>query len=119
MVKLTLPPPSFKWWCTMTVAITCFAVALNSAVITADLAGVSETFGVSEEVSLLPITVFVVGFGIGPMAFAPLSEICGRRPIYASTLLIAVIFIIPAPWRRTSPPSSSAAPSMALPSRPR
>lgn len=29
------------------------------------------------------------------MAFAPLSEILGRRPIYASTLLIAVVFTIP------------------------
>ncbi|KAF2268404.1 putative MFS multidrug transporter [Lojkania enalia] len=29
------------------------------------------------------------------MAFAPLSEIFGRRPIYASTLLLAVIFTIP------------------------
>jgi multidrug resistance protein len=29
------------------------------------------------------------------MVFAPLSEILGRRIIYASTLLVAVIFIIP------------------------
>lgn len=86
---------AYKWWCTMVVAITCFAVAFNSAVITADLTGVSDTFHVSEEVSFLTITVFVIGFGVGPMAFAPLSEICGRRPIYASTLLVAVIFIIP------------------------
>ncbi|KAI7091482.1 MFS general substrate transporter [Hortaea werneckii] len=78
---------AMKWWCTANVALTCFAVAFNSAVITADLAGVSATFGVSEEVSLLPITVFVIGFGVGPMAFAPLSEICGRRPIYARPLV--------------------------------
>ncbi|KAF1848454.1 multidrug resistant protein [Cucurbitaria berberidis CBS 394.84] len=84
-----------KWWCTMCVAITCFVVAFNSAVITADLAGVSKEFHVSEEVSLLTITLFVVGFGVGPMAFAPLSEICGRRPIYAVTLAVAVIFTIP------------------------
>lgn len=32
---------------------------------------------------------------IGPMAFAPLSEILGRRIIYGTTLLIAVVFIIP------------------------
>ena len=85
----------FKWWCTMVVAITCFAVAFNSAVITADLVGPAETFGVSEEVSLLTITLFVVGFGVGPMAFAPLSEILGRRIMYSTTLLVAVIFIIP------------------------
>ncbi|KAF2734711.1 MFS general substrate transporter [Polyplosphaeria fusca] len=86
---------AYKWWCTMCVALTCFVVAFNSAVITADIAGVSKTFGVSEEVSLLTISLFVVGFGVGPMLFAPLSEILGRRPIYASTLLVAVIFTIP------------------------
>ncbi|KAF2477915.1 multidrug resistant protein [Lindgomyces ingoldianus] len=86
---------SYKWWCTMCVAFTCFVVAFNSAVITADLEGVAEEFHVSFEVALLTITVFVVGFGVGPMAFAPMSEIVGRRPIYASTLLIAVIFTVP------------------------
>ncbi|KAK3645611.1 Synaptic vesicle transporter SVOP [Elasticomyces elasticus] len=85
----------YKWYCTMTVAITCFSVAFNSAVITADLKGVSETFHISMEVSLLTVTLFVIGFGVGPMVFAPLSEIVGRRPIYASTLLVALIFIVP------------------------
>jgi hypothetical protein len=47
---------AYKWYCTMVVAITCFVVAFNSAVITADLEGVSETFHVSEEVSLLTIS---------------------------------------------------------------
>lgn len=85
----------YKWYCTLTVAVTCFAVAFDSAVITAGIEGPMREFGVSEEVSLLTISLFVVGFGVGPMAFAPLSEICGRRLIYGSTLLIAVIFIIP------------------------
>lgn len=86
---------AYKWWCTMCVAVTCFVVAFNSAVVTADITGVSRTFGCSDEASLLSITLFVMGFGIGPMAFAPLSEIVGRRPIYGVTLLVAVIFIIP------------------------
>ncbi|KAK4635459.1 Major facilitator superfamily multidrug transporter NAG3 [Fulvia fulva] len=69
----------YKWWCTMVVAITCFAVAFNSA----------------KKSLLLTITLFVIGFGVGPMAFAPLSEIMGRKIIYASTLLVAVVFIVP------------------------
>ncbi|KAM0454622.1 hypothetical protein ACHAO4_004430 [Trichoderma viride] len=72
---------AYKWYCTMVVALTCFVVAFCSSVITADLIGVSKTFDVSLEVSFLTITVFVVGFGVGPMAFAPLSEIFGRRVI--------------------------------------
>lgn len=55
----------YKWYCTMVVAITCFVVAFASAVITADISAPGDEFGVSEEVSLLAITVFVVGFGIG------------------------------------------------------
>lgn len=56
---------AFKWYITMVVAITCFVVALASSIITADLIGVEEEFDVSEEVALVSITVFVVGFGIG------------------------------------------------------
>lgn len=72
---------AYKWWCTMVVALTCFVVALASSVITADIGGVVEDLHVSEEVALLSISVFVVGFGVGPMIFAPLSEIYGRRII--------------------------------------
>ncbi|PWY66643.1 MFS general substrate transporter [Aspergillus eucalypticola CBS 122712] len=86
---------AFKWYCTMVVSFTCFVVAFASSVITADIEGPAEQFGVSREVSLVVVTVFVIGFGVGPMAFAPLSEMVGRRMIYASTLLLAVIFIIP------------------------
>ena len=56
---------AYKWFCTMTVAFTCFVVAFCSAVITADLEGPSRVFHVSEEVSLLTITLFVIGFGVG------------------------------------------------------
>ncbi|KAL8298293.1 hypothetical protein RB597_006843 [Gaeumannomyces tritici] len=86
---------AYKWYATMIVAATCFVVAFASSVITADIAGMAEEFGVGQEVALVSITVFVVGFGVGPMIFAPLSEIYGRRIIYGSTLLVAVIFIIP------------------------
>ncbi|KAK8066408.1 hypothetical protein PG997_013155 [Apiospora hydei] len=86
---------AYKWYCTMVVAITCFVVAFASSVVTADIVGVADEFHVSEEVALLSITLFVVGFGVGPMAFAPLSEIYGRRILYASTLLLAVVWIIP------------------------
>ncbi|KAI2608696.1 MFS general substrate transporter [Hypoxylon fragiforme] len=85
----------YKWYCTMVVAATCFVVAFSSSVITPDIADVAEEFGVSEEVALLSISLFVVGFGVGPMIFAPLSEVYGRRIIYGTTLLVAVIFIIP------------------------
>ncbi|KAI2615948.1 MFS general substrate transporter [Hypoxylon sp. NC1633] len=86
---------AYKWYCTMVVAVTCFVVAFSSSVVTPDIAGVADEFGVSDEVALLSVTLFVVGFGVGPMIFAPLSEVLGRRIIYGTTLLVAVLFIIP------------------------
>ncbi|KAK2628828.1 hypothetical protein QTJ16_001931 [Diplocarpon rosae] len=86
---------AYKWYITMVVALTCFVVTFASSVVTADIIGMQAEFGVSEEVALLSISLFVVGFGIGPMIFAPLSEVLGRRLIYATTLFVAVIFIIP------------------------
>ncbi|KAI0440559.1 major facilitator superfamily domain-containing protein [Xylaria telfairii] len=86
---------AFKWYITMVVATTCFVVAFASSVVTPDIDGVASEFECSREVALLSITLFVVGFGIGPLAFAPLSEVYGRQVIYVSTLAIAVVFIIP------------------------
>ncbi|KAK5248417.1 hypothetical protein LTR40_011744, partial [Exophiala xenobiotica] len=45
-------------------------------------------FHCSQEVFLLGLTFFVLGFGTGPLIFAPLSEVLGRRNI----LLIALVF---------------------------
>jgi len=72
---------AYKWWCTMVVAVTCFVVAFASSVITADIGGMASEFGVSYEAGLVSISVFVVGFGVGPMIFAPLSEVFGRQVI--------------------------------------
>ncbi|KAK9387318.1 major facilitator superfamily domain-containing protein [Lipomyces mesembrius] len=79
----------------MSVASICFAVAFGSAVVTGDLQAVADNFNVSLEVSILTVTLFVVGFGVGPLAFAPASELCYRQVVYIFTLGIAVIFIIP------------------------
>jgi len=56
---------AYKWYCTMVVAVTCFVVAFASSVITADISGVEKEFNVSEEVALVSVSVFVVGFGLG------------------------------------------------------
>lgn len=85
-----------KWLLTVSLGMICFVVALGSAIVTGDLAGPVEYFKVSQEVVILSsVTVFVVGFGVGPLLFAPMSEELGRSIIYAVTLGMAVIFIIP------------------------
>ncbi|ABN67308.1 Synaptic vesicle transporter SVOP [Scheffersomyces stipitis CBS 6054] len=85
-----------KWVYTGVLGFMCFVVALGSAIVTGDLERPAEYFGVSQEVIILAsVTVFVIGFGVGPLLFAPMSEEVGRKPIYATTLAIAVVFIVP------------------------
>ncbi|KAL6450854.1 LOW QUALITY PROTEIN: NAG4 Major facilitator superfamily multidrug transporter NAG4 [Candida maltosa Xu316] len=84
---------AIKWTYTVLLGIICFVVALGSAIVTDRPA---EYFGVSMEVIILAsVTMFVIGFGVGPLVFAPMSEEVGRKPIYAVTLFVAVIFIVP------------------------
>lgn len=85
-----------KWIYTFTLGFVCFVVALGSAIVTGDLEKPAKYFGVSEEVIILAsVTTFVLGFGLGPLVFAPVSEELGRRFVYATTLFISLIFIIP------------------------
>ncbi|KAK6379070.1 Synaptic vesicle transporter SVOP [Exophiala oligosperma] len=88
-------PKARKWLITLTLSWVCFSVAFSSAVITPGILGVAAHFDVSEEVALLTVTLFVMGFGIGPLIFSPLSELYGRRIIYLTTFGVAVVFIIP------------------------
>ena len=74
-----------------------FAVYIGSAIYTAGILDVSEVFGVSRVAATLGLTLFVVGYGVGPMFLAPLSELpqTGRAPIYIGTLALFVILQVP------------------------
>lgn len=88
--------PKWRKWCiTFFLGFICLNVALASAIVTGGMTGPMKTFGVSMEVVILSVSLMVIGFGIGPLIFAPLSEEVGRRPVYVFTLFLAVIFIIP------------------------
>ncbi|KAK7525417.1 polyamine transporter [Phyllosticta citriasiana] len=88
--------PKWKKW-----YITCFASMLN--ILTCLCAGgissgaedIAATFNVSSEVTILCLSMYILGFAIGPVLLAPLSEYYGRNPVYISSWLLLVIFQIP------------------------
>lgn len=51
----------------------------GSSVYSAAVEPVAIEFGVGRVVALLGLTVYIVGFALGPVAFAPLSELYGRK----------------------------------------
>ena len=57
---------------------------LNSSVYSPAVDPISEEYHVGTEVSLLGLSLLLAGFGLGPLLWAPLSEIYGRK--YAGAL---------------------------------
>lgn len=57
--------------------------------------GESSTLHVSKEVSILGISLYVEGMGIGPLLLGPLSEFYGRNPVYHISYSLFLIFSFP------------------------
>ncbi|KAJ5333363.1 hypothetical protein MYU51_014441 [Penicillium brevicompactum] len=70
-----------KWLITILVGVATMAVALVSSAYSGGINEVILDFRISEEVAILGISLFVVGFAVGPLVWAPLSELYGRRYI--------------------------------------
>ena len=86
-----------KVWVTFEICLLTFSVYIGSAIYSAGILDVSETFGVSRVAATLGLTLFVLGYGIGPMLWSPMSEVpqIGRGPIYISTLALFVVLQVP------------------------
>ncbi|MCJ1414015.1 hypothetical protein MMC32_000340 [Xylographa parallela] len=71
-----------------------FIVSLNSAIFAPGSNSASEAFGVCTEVGSLGTTLFILGFASGPLIWAPISELTGRRWPLTISMLIGGIFTV-------------------------
>ncbi|KAH9238778.1 hypothetical protein K456DRAFT_1827877 [Colletotrichum gloeosporioides 23] len=83
---------SKKWAYTILQAIATFAVAFVSTAYSGGIAEVIRTFGVSTEIGILGVSLFVVGFAVGPLLWAPLSELYGRQYLFIGTYICLTAF---------------------------
>jgi MFS family permease len=58
-------------------------------------AGIEREFGISQEVAILSVSLFVLGLGSGPLLLGPVSEFVGRRKVYLASYLVFLLFNIP------------------------
>ncbi|KAK5700756.1 hypothetical protein LTR97_005273 [Elasticomyces elasticus] len=74
-----------------------FAFYIASSIYTPGERAVMEDFGVSEIEATLGLSLFTLGYGLGPMLWSPLSEIpsVGRNDIYFFTSLAFVLLQLP------------------------
>lgn len=81
-----------KWSITILVSFVTLAVALVSSAFSGGMGQIVAHFGVAEEVVILGVSLFVLGFAIGPLIWAPLSEIFGRRHIFTISFAFLTAF---------------------------
>jgi MFS transporter, DHA1 family, multidrug resistance protein len=74
-----------------------FVVYSGSSIFTPSYSGVITRFNVSVPVVSLSLSLYVLGYGMGPLLFSPLSEIArfGRNPTYVLTYGLFAILCLP------------------------
>ena len=70
---------SYKSWLTIQLAMLAFAASLGSSIISPARHSISAYTAISQEVTVLNISFYVLGFAFGPLLWAPVSEAWGRR----------------------------------------
>lgn len=84
-----------KWTITLVTALMTAIITFCSSVFSSAAHATAVEFQVSEVVTLLGLSLFVMGFALGPLAWGPLSERFGRkRPLIIGFFAFA-IFQIP------------------------
>ena len=89
--------PGKKLWVSVLILVYTFSVYIGSSLYTASETDIVSIFNVSEVVAALGLSLYVIGYGVGPMLFSPLSEIpaIGRNPPYVLTYALFVILCVP------------------------
>lgn len=86
-----------KWLVMGLMGLYTMAVYGSSSMYVAGEQGVMDRFHVGPTPAALGLSIFVLGYGIGPLIWAPLSEIpvIGRNLVYVPTYFLFVILSIP------------------------
>ncbi|KAH7076216.1 major facilitator superfamily domain-containing protein [Paraphoma chrysanthemicola] len=85
-------PTKKKVITTMLYGLTTMSATWASSAYSAGTEQIAREFHVSTQVAVLGTTLFLFGFGIGPLIWAPLSEVYGRRLAVLGPMFVAICF---------------------------
>jgi MFS transporter, DHA1 family, multidrug resistance protein len=63
------------------------SLSYASSAYTASTQHLITYFNVSEEVIILGVAIYVIGFAVGPLLFGPAAQVFGHRAVYISTFI--------------------------------
>ena len=86
-----------KFFVTFEICLLTFGIYIGSAIYSAGIQDIMQIYNVSQVAATLGLSLFVAGYGLGPMLWSPMSEIpqVGRNPVYILTLVVFVAFQVP------------------------
>ena len=77
---------------TLLYGITTMGATFASSVYSPAVHQIAAEYHVGTEVTLLGLSLLLVGFGLGPLIWAPLSEVYGRKPAVLIPYFLAAVF---------------------------
>ena len=86
---------TWRWWYTFVYSWAVISAAYGSSSLAGGLPLIVEKYHVSTEVAVLTVSLMVIGFLVGPLLWAPLSEQIGRKPVYMISFFLYTVFNIP------------------------
>ncbi|KAI0773812.1 MFS transporter [Fomes fomentarius] len=89
-----------KWLAVLTISLSSLCATFASSVAAFTETGLAEDLHTSHEVTILSISLYVLGLGIGPLVVGPLSELYGRNIIYRTSY----VFFFALTWPTAFPP---------------
>ncbi|KIL86273.1 hypothetical protein FAVG1_10671 [Fusarium avenaceum] len=92
-------PPNFtrtrKWLITALLSALAFMTPFASSIIAPAIGYIADDFGVSDVTkSAMPVSIFLLGYAVGPLFLSPLSEIYGRRIVMMASNLVFCLFLV-------------------------
>ncbi|KAG2055312.1 MFS general substrate transporter [Suillus hirtellus] len=84
-----------RWLAVLIISSASLCVTCDSSIAAFTEQGAAQTFHVSHEVTILGISLYVIGLGIGPLLIGPLSELYGRNVVYQASYVFFFIFTFP------------------------
>ncbi|KAJ4418853.1 hypothetical protein N0V82_005299 [Gnomoniopsis sp. IMI 355080] len=85
-------PAIKKWGITMLVALATLAVAFVSSAYSGGVEEILIEFHQTEIIGILGVSLFVIGFALGPLIWAPMSELFGRQYLFFGTYMCLTAF---------------------------
>ncbi|KAK6502816.1 hypothetical protein TWF481_007861 [Arthrobotrys musiformis] len=86
----------YRYFCLITMALQTLVVVFYSSSYISGAPGMMRDFGVENKtIVVLGITTYLLGLAFAPLILAPLSEMYGRRKLYAICMAVFIVLSIP------------------------